>query len=67
MAQRGRALAGGLGCAGLVVAAAGIWLWMFYDYVSATDPEPLQLAQALIAVGCILFLAAVVLWRRRSP
>jgi hypothetical protein len=65
MAKGGRALAGGLGCAGLVVAAAGIWLWRFYDYINATDPQPLLLARALIAGGCILFVAAVVLWRRR--
>ena len=62
MAERGLALAGGLGCAGLVLAAGGIWLWRFYNDVTATDPEPLRLAQALIALGCILFLAAVVLW-----
>ena len=52
MAKGGRALAGGLGCAGLVVAAAGIWLWRFYDYINATDPQPLLLARALIAGGC---------------
>ena len=51
MAKGCRALAGGLGCAGLVVAAAGIWLWRFYNDVTATDPEPLRLAQALIALG----------------
>lgn len=40
MAAPGRALIVGLGCVGLVVAAAGIWFWWFLDLVTATDPEP---------------------------
>ena len=64
MAAPGRALIVGLGCVGLVVAAAGIWFWWFLDLVTATDPEPYFHAQALIAMGCVIIFAAVVWWRR---